>query len=142
MTYAQRGDRPAPIAEQNRICLRIWSAYRCMALGTAGREEWADLADAMNIVESLCMIGTLDVGIYMPLVIVAQAGMVAAMRCDPEPMAMQPEQLEALRLIVDRYDICLARLSVNTLARARSYFLGVQVKHAIRPDASTLVVMA
>ena len=142
MTYAQRGDRPCSQAEQDRVMLRVWTAYRCFTLGAAGREEWADVADALNIDEALCAIEKLDAATVMPLVTKAQAGMVAAMRCAPGPMVMAADELEALRQVCDRYDVALHRFSVSTLNLARSHYLGQLVKQAISPDRSAMVVMA
>lgn len=139
--YKTAIDRPTPRAEQNRVLLCVWTAFECMYKASAGRAEWAHLADAINIVESLCCLGKFDPKRVMPHVTVAQAAMVEAVQWEPGPMRMSETGLSALAEVCTFYDNALFKFSVGTLNRARDYFIGVQVKHAISPESSTLVVM-
>lgn len=100
------------------------------------------MADAINIVESLCCIGKFDPRRVMPHVTVAQAAMVEAVQCEPGPMRMSETGLSALAEVCTFYDNALFKFSLGTINRARDYFIGMQVKHAISPEQSTLVVVA
>lgn len=139
-TWPRKGDRPYPFADQDRVMLRVWSAYRCMLLGTAGRDEWADLSDAINMVEALSDMGKLDCRVVMPKVTAAIAGMVQAIEC-PDGMRMPPEGLAALAEICSLYDISLLRFSANTLEAAKIRFIREVERQKQARAPSTLMVI-
>jgi hypothetical protein len=127
---------PASAAERRRIMLRVYSALWMMRDGTAGREEWCDCADALNICEELANRSKAP----MPERIVrAQAHMALAMENWHRTgrMTMQPEGVEIMQQIAGMYDEALARFSRQTMAEAAA---GVVMRIAAGRKAGVQVV--
>lgn len=115
MAYAQRGDRPYPIAIQNRDLLHTWTAMRCMALGTADGFAWSDLRDTVMMVVALCRMGKLNAHAVLPFAMQALEGL---LRAKSNGMRMAEEDLPALSVVCTQYDNAHFKLSANTLEAA------------------------
>ena len=109
---------PLPSDTQRTYALRVWTAFDLMASGQAGRDEWSDLADAINMIEALAHEKPADFTDCMPLVHRAIEGMVEAMDCPTGAMRMNADALRAMRLLADRYDVAVHRLSRGMLDKA------------------------
>lgn len=120
MTYSRRFDRPTPKAEQDRVMLCVWSAYRCMLLGTAGKPEIFHLLDAINIVRELVYMGKLPaaVGHQVDLANGAIAEAMGAL-----PAGIDAEGLSALAEVCTQYDNAVYKLSIGTLQAAKVAFI-------------------
>ena len=104
--------------------------------GTAGRDEWADCADAVNIVEELSNMGKTPRDASLDR---AQAHMVLAMdnyRATGR-MTMQAEGIRLLQHIAGMYDKALERYSRWTLGKAST---NVVVRIAQGREAGVKVV--
>lgn len=110
--------QPMTEEDQRLYALRVWTAVDLMAAGKAGRDEWAHIADAINMVEALVFEKPDDFGDCKPLCDRAVGGMVEAIDCHPGPMRMNADAMRAVRLVAERYDGALQRLSRGTLDKA------------------------
>lgn len=127
---------PAPTTHRRQIMLRVYSALSMLRDGTATREEWADCADALNIVEELGNMGKLP---KIEIVDRAQAYMVLAMDNyrNTGKMTMQRDGCELMAQIAGEYDAALGRFSRQTMAQASS---NVIVRIAQGRSAGVVVV--
>lgn len=135
LRHSIRENRPVPKVEQDRVMLCVWTAFRCMKLGTAGREEWSHLADALNIVEAMCHIGKLDFDKFIGFCCRAQSGLHQAVKSGDSQMKMEGEALDALAEVCTQYDLCLMKFSAGTLEAAKLEFLRRLQQTAIYNEA-------
>jgi hypothetical protein len=111
--------KPFSREEKRRLQLAAHTALWVMNNGTARREEWADLSDAINVVEALCDMGKLDGDLVMHWITRAIDGMVSAARIAPGRMRMPAEHAVCLRHVVAHYDYAIERLSRGSILGAR-----------------------
>lgn len=116
--------RPAPKAKTDRVLLRFLTALDAMSRGEhPGEQEWRDLSDAINTVETLALtLRKLDEAEVMPFVHKAVAALVgAANRFKAgQGMRLDAAGLQALRDVVDVYRQCLEGLSEHDMTKAQA----------------------
>ena len=115
---------PAPKAKTDRVMLRFLTALDAMARGEhPGEQEWRDLSDAVNTVETLAIVlRKLDSTEVMPLVnaaISAMAGAANRFKAG-QGMRLDGAGLQALRDVVDVYRQCLECLSEHDMTKAQA----------------------
>lgn len=104
---------PLPKAERDRRALRILSAIDTIASGShPGREEWDELANVINRVDTVVSSGRLaveDVPATMALIVQAEDGMQAAgvRYRKGRPMRLDGPALAALREIAQAWIWCM-----------------------------------
>lgn len=119
--------RPVPTVELMRIALRIYTALDLMLTGRGGVEEWRDVCDAINAVESLEELGRSH---DMPLEVVQNAmAATAAVWQTTGSMALEPQAAEPLRLICQTYINALEKFSERTMREAESLTLARINRH-------------
>jgi hypothetical protein len=115
--------KPAPKSERDAVMLRFLTALETVASGDhPGEQEWRDLADAVNTVETLALkLGKLVPDEVMPVVNAAIAAMVLASRryLAGQGMRVDGPGLQALRDVVAIYGECMERLTGREMAVAR-----------------------
>lgn len=116
--------RPAQPAQRLAVMTRFYTALDMLAhAADPGREEWRDLSDAINTVETLALhMGRLDPAATMPTVNSAITAMVAAsVRFNAGlRMGFSGAGLTALRRVVEVYDECASRLTEHEMATAQA----------------------
>lgn len=129
--YRPRWVNPDPLStlrmatpdEQLRVMLRFNSALDSLANSRApGRDEWADLSDAINTVETMADLGNLKRDEVMPTVTAAIAAMVqAANRFKAgNRMGVDGPGLQALRDVVAMYQQAVDGLPYGELVKAQA----------------------
>ena len=107
--------RPASPADRQAIEARFYSALESMVAGRQpGLDEWRDLSDAVNTVETLAgSTGHLNPSEVMPVVQDAITGMVLASRRYKagQGMRLDAAGIAALREVVGIYVQCMERLT-------------------------------
>lgn len=109
----------APV-EREMMCLKIHTALYEMLNGTAGMQEWLDLADCINMVDALLRMPSPSVPVepYRKLIDQSIEGMADAVECQEARFHMHRQHVVALKHVVMKYEECLIRLSRGTLQRA------------------------
>lgn len=110
-----RTQRPHSKADQDMACLRVWTAYRCLVLGKAGRHEVFHLLDAINIVRELVEMGKVNPATPVET---ANEGMSFQMRGE----ALSRVHLAALAEVCTQFDNAYFKLSISTIAEALKRF--------------------
>ena len=132
--------QPLPTPEHMRIALKIHTALCEMRHGRAGRDEWADCADAVNMVEALVHLRKLESKVYMPLVNRAIDGLVEAIDSeDRTRMRMNRDGEIALTKIVCTYDECMGKMARETIRAAGNRVI-LKIAESREPDSDVLVV--
>ncbi len=133
---------PLAPPERELKCLKIHTALYEMLNGTAGMQEWLDLADCINMVDALIRLRSPSVPIepYRKLIDQAIEGMADAVECDEDRFHMGRQQVMALKYIVTKYEECLIRLSRGTLQRAGEHVILKIAASAATPDPEVRVV--
>jgi hypothetical protein len=107
--------RPASASERITIEARFCSALEAMVAGShPGPEEWRDLSDAVNTVETMATgTGHLDPAEVMPVVQAAIEGMVGASQRyrAGKGMRLDAAGIAALRRVIVIYAECMERLT-------------------------------
>jgi hypothetical protein len=131
-----------PLAERDRdrVALRFYTALDCFSRGVAGREEWHDCADAINLVEALCEVRKLE-GALMGAVARAINGMANAIKVPAGRMFLEGVELQALQAIVTAYDEALGRLSQGTIADAQAAVVVKIAQHRENPERGGVTVV-
>jgi hypothetical protein len=133
--------RPATKAEKDSVMLRFRSSLATLTTGKhPGGEEWRDMSDAINTVETLALgMGKLVPAEVMPDVNEAIASMVKAARRfqTGQGMRLDSAGLAALRNVLDVYEQCLDGLTAREMAVAQAEtqrrvneLLHAEVRHA------------
>lgn len=116
--------RPATQQQRGAVMLRFLSALESVARGEhPGEDEWRDLADAVNTIETLTLsMRKLDAAEVMPIVNAAIAAMVGAARRFKagQGMRLDAPGLQALRDVVDVYRQCLEGLTEREMSMAQA----------------------
>lgn len=116
--------RPASPDAKAKVMLRFLTALDHIARGEhPGEDDWRDLSDAINTVETLALhLGKLDPSEVMPVVNAAIAGMVGAANRyrAGQGMRLDAAGLEALRDVIDIYGQCLDSLTEHEMAMAQA----------------------
>lgn len=116
--------RPADPAESGRVMGRFLSALSDMAEGEhPGVDEWRDLSDAINTIETLAMHQhKLVPGEVMPTVQAAIDAMIEASRRFKagQHMRLSGPGLQALRDVLAIYEQCLEGLTAREMAMAQA----------------------
>ncbi len=116
--------RPADPQRRAGVMLRFLTALDAMARSEhPGEEEWRDLSDAINTIETLALtLHKLDPAEVMPLVNAAIAAMVGAAKRFREGKGMRLDApgLQALRSVIDVYRQCLEGLTEREMAMAQA----------------------
>ncbi len=113
---------PAPKAKRDRVMLSFHTALEAMAAGKhPGESEWRSLSDAINTIETMCLMGKLIDHEVMPLVSAAIDGMVKAARRfrAGQGMRLDGPGFNALREIVAVYEQCLEGFTEAEMAEAQ-----------------------
>jgi hypothetical protein len=114
---------PASTSERNALTARFLSALQMLAAGQhPGEQEWRDLADVVNTVETLVdPMGLLDRAATMPLVEAATAAMVAAARRygDCGRIGLDCPGLQAMRDVIATFEQCAAGFTRHAMVKAR-----------------------
>ena len=132
--------KTVPTQEHKRVALRMHTALAVFLAGKGTREEFADIADAVNIVEALATAGKIDAAEVGPLVNTAIAGLVTAAKCPPGMMGFGPDAAAAARRIVCMHDEAIGKFSMSTMWEANDLVLSKIV--ASKADSSVTVVDA
>ncbi len=115
--------RPAQPAQRDAVMLRFLSAIDAMACGShPGNDEWRDLSDAINTVETLALTQRkIPADEAMPIVNAAIAAMVGAANRFKAGKGMRLDALglQALREVVEVYRQCLVTLTEREMAQAQ-----------------------
>ncbi len=135
---------PVSQQEHTRIAMRVHTAFWELREGRATREEWGDLADAINAVEALVTLGKLDPARLAPVISAAIEGMCEGIRSlkATSRMVLSPLATEALRLVIAEYELALARFSGQTMLAAVNEVLGRIADQRANPDSTVQVVVA
>ena len=116
--------RPAAREQRDRVMARFLTALDAMVRGEhPGIEEWRDLSDAINTVETLCLHQhKLVPQEVMPTINAAIKGMVeAAHRYKAgQGMRLSGEGLQALRDVLAIYEQCCEALTEHEMACAQA----------------------
>lgn len=116
--------RPAAREQRDRVMARFLTALDAMVRGEhPGIDEWRDLSDAINTVETLCLHQhKLVPQEVMPTINAAIAGMVqAAQRYKAgQGMRLSGEGLQALRDVLVIYEQCCEELTEHEMAQAQA----------------------
>lgn len=116
--------RPVPREQRDRVMARFLTALDAMVRGEhPGIDEWRDLSDAINTVETLCLHQhKLVPQEAMPTINAAIAGMVqAAHRYKAgQGMRLSGEGLQALRDVIAIYEQCCEELTEHEMAQAQA----------------------
>lgn len=131
--------KPFNMAEHERRALRAWTAAHEMLNGTAGRAEWDDLADCINIVEALHDMGKLPSEI-MHWVVGAIDGMTFAVKHPEGQMRMHAAQMICLRHVVTHYDECIGKLARSTIFDAQRRVVAKIQLSRIDPNTDLVVI--
>lgn len=131
---------PMPADQHVLTALRAYTALNEMLRGRAGRTEWNDCADAINVVEALVHAGKLEAQVYAPLINRAIDGLVEAIDCPPAPMRMSRPCENALAAVVAAYDDSMQRLARETVAAARNRVILKIAEQVTNPDNGVRVV--
>lgn len=130
--------RPASVADRVSIEARFCSALQAMTSGShPGPEEWRDLSDAINTVETMVVCtGHLDAGEVMPVVCQAIEAMVAASRRwrAGQGMRLDAAGIAALRQVIGIYVECMGRLTELEMYQAQ-VLTGKRLALAMRETA-------
>jgi hypothetical protein len=138
--------RPADKAARDRVMARFLTALEAMARGEhPGNEEWRDLSDAINTVETLTLtLRKLESAQVMPTVTAAIAAMVgAAKRFQAgQRMGLSGEGLQALRDVLAIYEQCLEGLTEREMvvAQAETQRRVNLLLHARRPNHQVIAL--
>ena len=138
--------QPAPLAERERLMARFRSSLHTIAAGShPGEEEWRDLSDAINTVETLALHQRkLLAEEVMPTVTACIAAMVgAANRFKAgQGMRLDGAGLEALRDVLAIYEQCLEGLTERemALAQAETQRRVNALLHARKPSAQVIAL--
>lgn len=129
-------------AEHMRVALRVYTALDMMIAGAATVEEWNDLSDGLNILESLSDLGKVEDDKHRHHIERATEGMVEAIEGLRElgRMRMGERGLDALKHVISEYDLAIGRFSQQTLAAARAHFVVKVARAKHKPDPSVRVV--
>lgn len=102
--------------------LAAYTALAEMCNGTARREEWQDLADSLNVVEALAVMGRLPSGVTAEQVAettqLAIDGLMVAIKCPDGMMRMGQKATYAMRQIVTWNDEAIGKYSRMSLYEA------------------------
>ena len=116
--------QPASREQRVKVLARFLSALEALRAGSHPTpDEWRDLSDAINTVETLALHqGKLAAAEVMPTVNAAIAGMVGAANRYRAGQAMRLDGagLEALREVVDIYAQCMDTLTEREMAQAQA----------------------
>ncbi|WP_337878407.1 hypothetical protein [Caldimonas sp.] len=116
--------RPAAREQRDRVMARFLTALDAMVRGEhPGIDEWRDLSDAINTVETLCLHQhKLVPQEVMPTIDAAIKGMVeAAQRYKAgQGMRLSGEGLQALRDVLAIYEQCCEELTEHEMAQAQA----------------------
>ena len=113
--------QPTPKAERDATMLRFYSALDAMTRGEhPGEEEWRDMSDAVNLVETLVDMGRLSAEQVMPTVHSAVDVMRKAAHryFSGQAMRVDGPGLQSLREVLDVYGQCMERLTGYEIAKA------------------------
>lgn len=113
---------PAAKDKVDTLMLTFWSAIDSVArLQHPGREDWRQISDAINHVETLVLQGYLDHEATSPLVEAAVAGMVkAANRWQADQgMRMDAAGLNAVRDVIGLYEQAMRELPEIVIVTAQ-----------------------
>ncbi|MBQ1764313.1 MAG: hypothetical protein IIZ92_15600 [Aquincola sp.] len=112
--------RPMPISLQEKHELMQLSALQSIATAaTPDRDDWNELADVCNVVESLIVMKQINDDHWQTLRPAVDAMKAAARRYTAgQRLGMTGPELEAMRAICLLYRECCARLSHMTIHRA------------------------
>lgn len=114
--------RPASKDRAGKVMLTFLTALDCIERGQhPGEEEWRSLSDAVNTLETMCVIGMLDSAEVMPIVSAAVVAMaLAAKRFHAgHGMRFDGPGIRALRDVIDVYRQCLEGYTEREMARAQ-----------------------
>ena len=134
--------KTVPPQEHKRVALRMHTALAVFLAGVGTREEWADIADSVNIVEALATMGKLDPTEVGPLVTSATAGLVVAAKCPPGMMAFGQDAAAAARRIVCLHDEAIGKYSAATMYEASHLVLSKIAEQVTNADNGVIVVSA
>jgi hypothetical protein len=132
--------------EQRRLLGRFYSALETITRGDhPGVDEWRDLSDALNCVETLALhMGKLVPAEVMPTVNAAIEGMVNASKRYKagQGMRLDAAGLAAVRLVLDIYAQCIEGLTAHEMWRAQTLTARrvAQIQAAGRPDRGDTLV--
>lgn len=136
--------RPADPKRRDAVLLRFLSSLDAMACGShPGEEEWRDLSDAINTVQTLALsLQKLDAAETMPIVNAAISAMVgAANRFKAgQSMRLDAPGLQAMRDVVDVYRQCLEGLTERemAIAQAETQLRVNKLLHAKNPNCEVI----
>ena len=115
--------RPVAVAERERVMARFRSSLETMARGSSPtEEEWRDLSDVCNTLETLTLIQRkLAIDEVMPSVRSAVDAMVAAAKRYREGKGLRLDGpgLEAMREVLAIYEQCLEGFTEREMALAQ-----------------------
>lgn len=132
---------PLPARDQMQLALRAHTALYEMLNGTARREEWSDLADAINCVESLCEMQRYP-QIELHYVQHAIEGMQAAIKFSDGRMRFDAMHSVSLRRCVQRWDEATQKFSRATIAEAQLRVIKRIQLQRLDPDSDVVVISA
>lgn len=116
--------RPASAEDKARVMLRFHTAIENIRVGQhPGVDDWRDLSDAVNVVETLALgMHKLVPAEVMPDINAAIQGMVkASVRFRAgQGMRLDAPGLEALRNVLSMYSQCLDGFTAREMAMARA----------------------
>lgn len=114
--------RPVPAVDREKLLATCRSALTCMSTGRMpGVDDWVDLANAVNIIDTLAMsMRKLVVAEVLPTLNAAQEALVRASDRHKEGLAMRLDGagMEALRDIIDMYEQCLIGFTALEMSEA------------------------
>jgi hypothetical protein len=131
--------KPFNMAEHERRALRAWTAAHEMLNGTAGRAEWDDLADCINIVEALHDMGKLPAE-TMHWVVGAIDGMTFAVKNPNGQMRMHATQMVCLRNVITIYDESVGKFSRGTILDAQKRVVAKIALSRMDPNSDLVVI--
>lgn len=111
---------PAPKAQRDALMLRFYTALESIAKGSApSQDDWRDLADACNVLETLVELKLLPIEASAPIEKSISALHEAAIRYrQGKAIRLSAQGLQAVRDALAMYEQCLALLTEREMLRA------------------------